>query len=228
MPLIDEIGNHVFQWACDPDWKTLPKRVNIVLTELMNELKFAAIMKETGVADDENNIKKDKVAFFTLFKRKYVVACDMTYDRPMEVVEQMNIKRVVERLREEGANYIEFIEWFFDDWLSLEQNKKYTPPSINLICKNFVVDKYLFEMKDKLRIRKKQIDEQGVRNMLLEIALPFARRIKDKDFMQKIMDYSNSVITSTKFLDLLGKFAEKYNDQEVIDACKKMSASGKS
>ena len=39
-PLIDEIKYHVFNWATDDEWKTLPSNLNVALTSLMNELKI--------------------------------------------------------------------------------------------------------------------------------------------------------------------------------------------
>ena len=90
--------------------------------------------------------------------------------------------------------------------LMMEQNKKYMPPSINLICKNFVVSKYLYEMKDTLRIRKKEMDEQALRNTLLEIALPFGKRSGNKDLLQKIVDFNSERISAKKFFELLKAF----------------------
>ena len=49
--LIDDIGNHVFQWATDSDWSKLPPKVNIALTTLMNELKIAKALKDAGAID---------------------------------------------------------------------------------------------------------------------------------------------------------------------------------
>lgn len=224
IPLFDEIKNHVFQWAVDADWKTLPRAVNTALTTVMNELKIAEELSKIGGIDERDSIdpKKDKKAFFALFKRKYVETCDMSYNDPMDVVTQVNIARVIETIHKEGGNYVEFIEWFFDDWLSLEQNKKYIPPSVNLMCKNFVVTKYLYEMKDTLKMRKREMDEQGVRNMLLEIALSMAKRTGSKEFSEKILDFNNQRISATKFFEQMKIFADKLNDKEAKEACAKI------
>ena len=229
IPLFDEIKNHVFQWASDADWKTLPPALNTALTKVMTELKTAEALKEAGAVDERelSDPKRDKKAFFALFRRKYVETCDMTYNEPMDVMAQVVISRTIETIRKEGGNFIEFIEWFFNDWLSLEQNKKYMPPSINLICKNFVVSKYLYEMKDTLKIRKKEMDEQALRNTLLEIALPFGKRSGNKDLLQKIVDFNNERISAKKFFELLKAFAEKLGDQEALDACARLGGAKK-
>ncbi len=80
IPLFDEIKNHVFQWASDADWKTLPAALNTALTKVMTELKTAEALKEAGAVDERelSDPKRDKKAFFALFRRKCVETCDMT------------------------------------------------------------------------------------------------------------------------------------------------------
>lgn len=226
IPLIDEIKYHVFQWATDKDWKTVPTTINVAMTQLMNELKIYETLKSMGVSDErcKEDKKKDTWAFIGLFKRKYLECCDIVYKETMDPkIVTINIQRVIKDITAEGGRYSEFIEWFFDDFLSLEQNKKYMPPSISLICKSFIVTKYLYEKKDELKLRKQEISQQSIRNALIEIALPFAERIKSKEFTQKIMDFSNQNITITKFFDLMKAFAKKMNDEEAIQACEKIS-----
>jgi len=77
-------------------------------------------------------------------------------------------------------------------------------------------------MKDSLKLRKKDMDNLAVRNMLLGIALPFVERTKSKEFSQKILDFSNEKITATKFFDLMKTFANKLEDNIAIEACKKI------
>ena len=53
--LFDDIKNHVFQWALDPDWKKLPKSVGIALTQVMNELKIHEALRAAGGTDDRED-----------------------------------------------------------------------------------------------------------------------------------------------------------------------------
>ena len=84
------------------------------------------------------------------------------------------------------------------------------------------------EVKEALKMRKKEMDNMAVRNMLLEIAIPLVERTKSKEFSQKLIDFSDSKISATKFFDLMKKFAEKLNDQIAIDACGKIEQKRKS
>jgi hypothetical protein len=222
-PLIDEIKYHVFNWATDDEWKRIPPNVNLALTTLMNELKVQDALQSVGAnVEVENTERQDKWAFITLFKRKYLEFADFEFRDSITPGNQVNINRVIQDLKRAGGNYTEFIEWFFDDFCSLESNKKFMPPSINFMCSNNVVDKYLYVMKDALKLRKKDMDNLAVRSMLLGIALPFAERTKNKQFSQKILDFSEQKITATKFFDLMKQFANKLEDNIAIEECKKI------
>lgn len=223
-PLIDEIKYHVFNWATDEEWKKLPAKVNVALTNLMNELKIQEALQSVGsnIDDEESNEKKDKWAFITLFKKKYLELTDFNFNDPITPINQVNINRVIQDINREGGTYTEFIEWFFDDFCSLESNKKFMPPQINFMCSSNIVNKFLYVMKDSLKLRKRDMDNLAVRNMLLGIALPFVERTKSKEFSQKILDFSNEKITATKFFDLMKTFANKLEDNIAIEACKKI------
>lgn len=224
IPLFDEIKNHVFQWATDPDWKKLPTALNVAMTQLMNEIKIQDTLNLLGIKDDriENDEKKNVEAFIGIFKRKYIQLADMPYTEPVSPVDRINIKRVIKTIANEGGTYMEFLEWYFDEFCSLESSKQYMPPRISPMCSNFIVTKFLYQMKDAFKLRKQEIKMQSIRNILLGIALPFAERSKSKELSQKILDFSSQTLTVSKFFDLLKAFASKYNDQEAIEACEKI------
>lgn len=223
-PLIDEIKYHVFNWATENEWKKLPKALNVALTQVMNEIKIHEALKSAGQVDnrEDRNEKQDKIAFINLFKRKYLELTDLNFSDPITPINQVNINRVITDINREGGNYTEFIEWFFDDFCSLESNKKFLPPQINFMCSSNVVNKYLFLMKDTLKMRKKEMDNMAVRNMLLGIALPFVERVKNKEFSQKILDFSNGILTASKFFELMKQFANKLDDKIAIEECNKI------
>ena len=224
---MDEIKYHVFNWATEDEWKKLPRNINVALTTLMNELKIQESLQKVGEMnnlEEENSEKKNRSAFISLFKRKYLEFTDLNFNEPITPINNVNINRVIHDVNQEGGNFTEFIEWFFDDFCSIESNKKFMPPQINFMCSSHIVNKYLYAMKDTLKMRKKEIDGIAVRNMLLGIALPFVERTKSKEFSQKILDFSNSKITASKFFELLKQFANKLNDKIAIEECQKIDA----
>jgi len=223
--LIDDIKNHVFTWATDDDWKKLSGPLNTALTTVMNELKVYEALKNSGFSDDRNegNEKEEKKKFIAIFKQRYLEFTDFEYREAISPITQTIITKTIQTIKAEGSTIIEFLEWFFDDFATQERNKQYMPPSINFITNNFVVSKYLYQMKDSLKMRKKDMDNLAVRNMLLGIAVPFLEKCKDKDLSEKVLDFSRSKINPRKFIDLLKAFAEKHNDEETIKKIKEIS-----
>lgn len=227
--LIDEIRNHVFTWATDDDWKKLPPTVNTAITTLMNELKIYESLKAIGKNDERTEVseKQDKTDFIAIFKQKYLEFTDFNYREPITPVHQAIIYKTVQRLRQEGSSPIEYLEWFFDDFATNERNKQFMPPTINFVNATFVVDKYLYQMKETLKMRKKDISQMALRNNLLTLAVPFLEKIKDKSLSAKVLAFSRNELTITKFYELLLAYAKKYNETELIDKLVKMKEGDK-
>lgn len=217
--LIDDIRNHVFTWATDDDWKKLPPALNTALTTVMNELKIYESLKAIGKADEraETTEKQDKRDFIAIFKHKYLEFTDFEYREPITPVHQAIIFRTVERLRQENSSPLEFLEWFFDEFATNERNKQYMPPTINFVSSTFIVDKFLYQMKDTLKVRKKDISNKVIRNNLLESAVKLLEKVKDKSLSEKVLAFSRNELTVSKFFDLLLAYAKKHNDTELTD-----------
>lgn len=221
-PLVDEIKYHVFNWATDSEWKKLPPKVVLALNALMNELKIYEALKESGekdLSDEKSDVQKKK-QFIALFKKGYLEITNMPYEAPVNSINQMNISRTIQSLEREGATYVEFIDWFFNDFCSIEENKKFLPPTINFMCNYQMTQKYLFKMKDQLRMRRENAEFQKIRTRLLEIALPFAEKLQEKEFSKKVLDFSEQKIPVTKFFELLKNFAKKSGDLGVLEKCR--------
>lgn len=226
IPLEDEVKNHVFQWAADAFYNTLPKNIKVSLNQLMNEIKINEHLKKYGGPVDEKAPGGNATnIFISIFKSKYLELCDMNYTRPIDVVDRVNINRTIEDITNNCGEYQRFLEWVFDDFFTLEENKRFMPPSLNFICKPFLREKYLYLMKDEIKLRKRDMDMQAVRNMLLEIALPLAERANSKDFSQKLIDFSQQKITPTKFFTVMKAFASKVNDSIAVAACERIDQS---
>lgn len=221
-PLIDEIKNHVFQWATEEDWKKIPPALNAALTSVMNELKIYESLKAIGQQDERTSSseKQDKIDFIAIFKQKYLEFTDLNYRDRITPVHQLLISKNMQLLRQEGSSPLEFLEWFFDDFATQERNKQFMPPTISFTLSSFVVNKFLYQMKEMLKMRKRDIDNMAVSNMLLNIAIPFLEETKDKDLSLKVLAFSQKELTVKKFMELLIGFAEKYNKKDIVDKIK--------
>ena len=223
--LSEDIKNHLFTWATDDDWKKLPAPLNTALTTVMNELKVYEAMKNSGFQDErvEGNEKEEKKQFIAIFKQKYLEFTDFNYKEAISPITQVIISKTIDALRNDGASSLEFLEWFFDEFATQERNKQFMPPTINFVTSSFVVSKFLYQMKDTLKMRKKDIDNMGVRNLLLGIAVPFLERCKDKSLSEKLFDFSRNKINPRKFIVLLKAYAEKFNDEDTINKLAEIS-----
>ena len=225
-PLVDEIKMHVFQWATEDEFKKLPSCLNAALTTVMNELKVYEAIKKNGGVDEreQDNMKQDKIRFFMLFKNKYLELTDLTYSYPFSPTDQLMVSRLIESLSQQGANFIEYPTWFFDEWCAMESSKNFLPPQLGLVCSNKIRDKYLYIMKDQLKMKKKDVESMATRNLLLKIAIPFLERCKNKDLSAKMMEFSQGKLSATKFFELLKAFANKMGDKEAIAKCSEIES----
>jgi len=224
-PLIDEVKAHVFQWASEDGWRRLPPNVNAALTQLMNELKVHEACERAGVPDErlDDTPEKRRKVFIAIFEKKYLELTDLNYSRGVSPVERMAITRAIDRLMSEGAAVPEYLEWFFDDFCSLESSKKFLPPSINFTCSGTIIDKFLYQMKDSLRMRKKEMSMMGVRTGLLEICVALAGRHVNRDFSKKLKDFSAGKVTVTKMMSVARAYAMKCDDREAVSALEKFN-----
>lgn len=223
-PLIEEIKNHIFQWATEEDWKKIPPALNVALTQVMNELKIYESLKAAGQEDErsETSEKQDKKEFIAIFKQKYLEFTDLNFRDPITPVHQVIISKSIKLLRQEGATPLEFIEWFFDDFATQERNKQFMPPTINFMLSSFVVNKFLYQMKETLKMRKKDVDNMAISNLLLQIGVDLLDKVKDKNLSTKVLAFSRKEISIKKFVELLNNFAIKYNENDVIEKLKEI------
>lgn len=223
-PLIEEIKNHVFQWATEEDWKKIPPALNVALTQVMNELKIYESLKAAGQEDErsETSEKQDKKEFIAIFKQKYLEFTDLNFRDPITPVHQVIISKSIKLLRQEGATPLEFIEWFFDDFATQERNKQFMPPTINFMLSSFVVNKFLYQMKETLKMRKKDVDNMAISNLLLQIGVDLLDKVKDKNLSTKVLAFSRKEISVKKFVELLNNFAIKYNENDVVEKLKEI------
>ena len=225
-PLFDEIKNHIFQWATENDFNKLPKPLIVALNTVIAEFRLEEGLKKIGMNDDRNDMdnKKKKKAFFELFKKRYLEMTGVAYNLPLSPIEQINVERIIKDAEEIGSDYVEFINWIFEEFYSIEYNKKnYYPPSINFIASGRIFQNFSVKMQDVL----KNGNELAIKTALLEVALDFVQRVPNKEFSKKIIDYNESKIPHTKFLDLMRNFAIKFNDKTALEKCNKLLEKGK-
>lgn len=219
-PLIDEIKMHVFLWASDNEWKKLPVAIKEAINITMNEIKINEALKNSNLQDErieENSPANEKRKFIAIFKQKYLEYCDFAYNGTIDAGTLFIIGQLIQRLTSEGANSLDYLNWFFDDFMRDEYNKsKYAPPTIKIAVSNFVVDKYIFLNKDALKVRKQDLQNIRVKNAIMLLATKFLEQSKDKEFGQKVLDYSRGNLSLRKFASLFLATLKKNKNEELF------------
>lgn len=222
--LFDEIKMHVFTWACDQDWNKLPVAMKESLTTVMNEVKIVEVLRESGENDeriDEKGLIAEKRKYIAIFKQKYMEYCDFAYSGGVDAGTQFIISGMVKKLSDEGFASMDYLCWFFDDFMRDEYNKtKYAPPTIKLTTSNFVYEKFLFQNKDKAKLRKRDIQEANVRNAISSLATEFLKKERDKEFGQKLLEFARGEISIRKFCGIFTSLLEKKGETKTIEELK--------
>ena len=212
--LSDEVKLLLLRWECDPEWMRLPLPVREALTMAINEIKTDELLKRAGQADerleDGDGFKKEKLRFIAVFKQKYVEYSDLPFEETIDQAGHFIIGTLVNKLIEQGTNSLEYLAWFFDDFMSVEYNKqKYAPPSIKVACANWVVSKYLFANKERLKVRKRDLQDYKLKNAVVELANQYLSSTMDVEFGKKVRQFSSGELSVRKFGGIFAALLKK-------------------
>lgn len=227
-PLLDEIKMHIFLWAADSEWRKLPPAIKEAINIVMNEVKIREALKAYGLDDErvsgeEAASANEKRKFVAIFKRKYLEYCDFVYNGTIDPATLFIVGNLVQRLAAEGSTSLEYLNWFFDEFMREEFNKKkYAPPTIKVAVSNYIVDKYLFQNKDRLRVRKQSLADATVRNAVNALATKFLEKYRDRDFAMKILEFSRGNISLKKFSENFLALLHKNNEGDLVSELKKI------
>lgn len=191
-----------------------------------NDLKVRQAIMKSGVGQlkqDETPISKEKRTFIAIFKQKYLQFIDLKYEKQFSPVTNKVLTTTIERLLGQGSNSQQFLEWLWGDFFTLQKNKKYLPCDIVFSCSGWIVDKFLYEHKDKLRMRKQNLVDSGVKNQVMTLAMDFYQKYQTdqdfdkKSFGEKMLLFNRGQMTITKFIGIFKKFCEKAKDKYYLE-----------
>jgi len=213
----------LFRWKSDGYFEQLPKEIGTLLDSAVTEFRLIATKEKLGNVCEQNDINIKKFKFFGLFKDHYCKLTGMPYTSEFTTIEMKKVINTIQTLEEHGANYVDYLTWFFEDFYDEIKENHPIPPFGYVYCSS-ICHKYLYTMKDQLKMKKKDVESMATRNLLLQIAIPFLERCKNKDLSAKMVEFSESKISATKFFELLKAFANKMGDQEAIEKCNEIES----
>jgi len=210
--LEEEIKLHVLLWKNDHQFKHLNKFVKDSIEKILEAIETADSIKkaETVAFDTSKDIKNtNSNKFIAIFKSKYMELTDYECEEKVTEVKYIIIRKAVEKIMFEESNVTEYLNWVFDDFLRRPENQTFNPPSVGTVVSNFVLNKYLFEKKEDLRVRKKDAEENEKKLALVKIASEVYELCQDKDVAEMIVKFSKHAVTITKFKEYLMDICER-------------------
>lgn len=149
---------------------------------------------------NESNQIVEKRRFIAAFRTRYLQLTDREYK--VSEADYANIRKAVDKLKEASMALDEFLAWLFDDFL-VGEGSKFCPPTIKLACGDFVLDKFLYLYKDKIKDRR----EESLRKQEMAVLIARSRelmRSEDKNVSEgakKIIDdfRAKRIVSVTEF-----------------------------
>jgi len=180
--------------------------------EMLTEACSRYVFEQHNQIPPQRKADKERKTFIVVFKARYLQLTDFEYDRPITGVDGKLIKQVTTVLESKSFTTDEFLGWVFD--IFLDENPKFCPPSIKSVCSSFVMDKFLYEHRDKIKERHENSLHQKEGIALINRARVLMREAKEaanepeREKIKKIMlDYRDRNI-------MLGEFRKKIEDLE--------------
>jgi len=110
------------------------------------------IFEETHKTSPLKKLNIEAKKYVAIFKQRYLQLTDLEYTRPLSPVDAKLMRQVTKALMDVGFEVDEYLKWMFEEFLV--ENPKFCPPSIKWSGSGFVLDKFLFDHKEKMRERK--------------------------------------------------------------------------
>lgn len=160
--------------------------------------------KCNGSPQNKSTIERRK--FISIFKNRYLHLTDLEYARAISPIDGRLINQLLKVLEENGFDVDEFLAWLFDDFLA--DNPKFCPPSVKFSCSSFVVEKFMFDNKDKIRQKREEKIRQKASLDLLERARILIRvfdhdEVTKKNIVAVLKEYRDGSIMLEKLREAI-------------------------
>jgi len=135
-----------------PYWDNLQQAVEREIFEMTHKVP----VKDKMAAD----LKK----YVAIFRQRYLQSTDLEYVRTFTPIDGKMVKQVSKALADDGFTVDEYLKWIFEEFLV--ENPKFNPPNIKWSCSGFVLDKFVYEHRHKMKERR---EVEARRNEMLAL-----------------------------------------------------------
>lgn len=206
-----EIKMHCLMWKNDYQFKNLNKFVQESILATLDALSIAGSLKSQELilspSDDKKTIETRK--FISIYKQKYLELTDFTCEEKFTGATFVIIGNVIQKFLENMSGAEEYLNWLFDDYFREPGNKNLLPPNLKLVLSNFVINKYLFIMKDTLLVRKRDTSNSRQRLALMKIAVEILELTQDEELGGLLIKFGQNKISYAKAEKFMKDFVER-------------------
>jgi hypothetical protein len=160
-----------------------------------------------GEVPDRTNSERRR--FIAIYKNRHLLGTDMEYARSITPVEGKLMGQVIDMMKDKGFDVDEYLQWVFE--VFLVDNPKFSPPTIKLVCSQFVTERFMFENKDRLKSRKQEELVRAEAEAVVNRARVLIRAMRaggDQDGLAAIVELLKKYRDGHIMLDELRRYVE--------------------
>lgn len=193
---LDEIKLHCQMWIANTEFSKSNAYLKEALVGLYDICNMGGIIKTIEVDGGKNIgfIKDNRRKLIAMYKTMYRQKTDLFCEENIDPTTIVILDRLIEKLVNDGSSVEEYLKWFFDDFLSRKENSKFMPPNIKLFVSNFVITKFMYEMNDTMKQRKKDAKDSKRRLELIKLATIVYEKIHDKELGSLIIKFGKNQV----------------------------------
>ena len=120
--------------------------------KLLREQVERKIFERTHKISPLKKLNMEAKKYVVIFKQRYLQLTDLEYNRQVSPVDAKLMRQVTKALMDAGFEVDEYLKWMFEEFLI--ENPKFCPPNIKWSGSAFVLDKFLYEHKEKMKEKK--------------------------------------------------------------------------
>lgn len=162
--------------------------------ELMSQAIDRYVFEQGHKVSPHRKITAERKKFIVIFKKRYLHLTDYEYSRVITGIDCKLINQLSKKLTDNGFDIDDFLKWMFD--IFLVDSPKFCPPSIKWTCGNFIVEKFLYEHKDKMKektedeIREKEaVDVVGRARVLIRMMKERGDLVTQEKIVERLKTY---------------------------------------
>jgi hypothetical protein len=117
--------------------------------EILSDACDRYIFEDAHKVSPKKKTDTERKRFIAVFKSRYLQFTDYEYDRAITGVDSRMVDQTIKGLEKDGFTLDEYLRWAFDDFYV--ENPKFCPPTIKQVCSSFVIERFRFLNRDKMK-----------------------------------------------------------------------------